>query len=286
MKSFGFICIFACVLGGFSIEDGLFSVLFQPTELLIILGAAIGYLVISNPPYVLKNLGIYLYRSLIRSAYSKSSYLDLQLLLYKLFQLVRKQGVLRLEDHIEDPERSSIFREHPWILKDQVLCNYICDSFRIMLQNQIASGDLNAKLQDEMETIEMDLYRYPLALHKIADALPGFGILAAVMGIILAMGHINGDITTIGLSVASALSGTFIGILFSYGFFAPLANLVQEESNRDMMALGVVKGSILAYQSKVPTVLVVDAGRRNLFGEMKPSFNEMNRLFKREARAA
>ncbi|CAH0540031.1 flagellar motor stator protein MotA [Vibrio marisflavi] len=274
-KLLGFLLIFLSVLGGFYMEDGPLHALYQPSEFIIIGGAAIGFLAISQPFAVFKGIGQFIQRLFHGSQYSPEFYQQLLQLLFHLFNAASSKGLKGMEDDIDKPEGSILFRDYPLVISQPRLIHLISDTLRLMMIQKIPPHEMATMLEEEIEGIHQDLNRTPDALLNLADALPGFGILAAVMGIIVTMGSIDGSLVQIGIHVASALTGTFLGIFLSYGFASPLARAIENEICKEVMALDVIKSALVAFNSGKPPMLAVDAGRRSLYSELKPSFIDM-----------
>ncbi|WP_108650080.1 flagellar motor stator protein MotA [Dongshaea marina] len=274
-KLIGVLIIFICVLGGYAMEGGPFAALYQPAEFVIIGGAALGFLVISNSRAVLMGVLSYITGLIRGTTFTPHFYQELLQLMFQLFESARKQGLKGLEEDIESPSQSALFQSYPRILRQERIIHLLCDTLRLMLIQQLPSHELESMLEEEIQGVERDLGRSTGALLKVADALPGFGILAAVMGIIVTMGHIDGNLAVIGMHVAAALTGTFLGIFMSYGLASPMAHAVEEEINREIMALDMLKSALVAFNSGKPPMLAVDAGRRVLYSEIKPSFIDM-----------
>ena len=272
----GFIIIFASVIGGYLMATGRMAALWQPAEFIIILGAGIGAMVISNPSHVLKNIVTRL-GMLLKKGHQPDFYQSVLMLMFELLEIMRKDGIKKLDDHIENPRYSEIFQRYPQVLNSDVLLGFITDNLRMIAMGKISPHDLESVLELELETLEEDLMRSSKALAKTGEAMPGFGIVAAVLGIVVTMQNIGGPLTLIGVKVAAALVGTFIGVLLSYAVFEPLslgiANLVKKE----VMALRMISTILVAQSQGKPTLLALDAGRKVLHSEFKPSFTEMER---------
>ncbi|EMD1178605.1 flagellar motor stator protein MotA [Vibrio harveyi] len=270
----GFLVVFGSVIGGYVMATGNLAALWQPAEFVIILGAALGTMVIANPVYVLKNI-LTRCKMLIGKPYGDDYYKSVLQLMYDLLELVRKEGIKKLDDHIEAPESSAIFTQYPHIVQSSILLPFITDNLRMIAMGKMAPHDLEAALEMELDTFEADLMRPSKAMIKVGEAMPGFGIVAAVLGIVVTMQNIGGPLTLIGVKVAAALVGTFIGVLMAYGVFEPLASGMTGLVKKEMMALRMVSSILVAQAQSKPTMLALDAGRRVLHSEYKPSFVEM-----------
>ncbi|KLV06598.1 chemotaxis protein [Photobacterium aquae] len=270
----GFIIVFGSVTGGYLMATGKMAALWQPAEFIIILGAAIGALVISNPSYVIKNI-LTRIKMLMGKGYSQDYYKALLEVMFELLEIIRKDGIKKLDDHIENPAGSDIFNRYPEIANSNVLLSFITDNLRMMAMGKMNHHDLEAALEVELHTLEEDLLRPSKAMGKVGEAMPGFGIVAAVLGIVVTMQNIGGPLTLIGVKVAAALVGTFFGVLMAYGVFEPLASGMAGQVKKEMMALNMAAAILVAQVQGKPTLLALDAGRKVLHTEYKPSFSEM-----------
>ncbi len=270
----GFIIVFGCVLAGFLEAHGKVAALWQPAEMIIILGAAMGAMVVANPAYVLKNILVRI-KMLFGKSYNKDFFKSLLELMYELLEVVRKDGIKKLDDHIENPTGSDIFTRYPDVLKSNVMLAFITDNLRMMAMGKMSHHDLEAALDMEIEALEEDLMRPSRAIGKTGEAMPGFGIVAAVLGIVVTMQNIGGPLTMIGVKVAAALVGTFIGVLMSYGVFDPLSSSIAGLVHKEIMGLRMVSAVLVAQVQGKPTILALDAGRKLLHSEYKPTFVEM-----------
>ncbi len=270
----GFIIVFGSIVYGYTHASGRLLALWQPAEFIIILGAGFGAMVISNPPYVLKNILTRL-KMMFGKGYSENYYKSVLELMFELLEIIRKDGIKKLDDHIENPQNSSIFSKYPEAIRSNVLVSFITDNLRMMAMGKMNHHDLEAVLELELHTLEEDLNRPAKALGKVGEAMPGFGIVAAVLGIVVTMQSIGGDLALIGVKVAAALVGTFFGILMCYGVFEPLAAGVANLVKKEMMAMHMVSAILVSQAQGKPTLLALDAGRKVLHTEVKPSFAEM-----------
>ncbi|MDO2948372.1 lateral flagellar motor stator protein LafT [Aeromonas simiae] len=275
-KQIGIGVIFICVLGGFMMAGGRPIALWQPSELVIIIGAAIGSTMLGNSKEVLHEM-IHQLKGVFKSneAEEKESFRELLVLMHLLLEETRTKGLKGLDEHIENPQQSSVFLMYPQISEDPMLLGFIIDNLRLLGMGKIAPHELDAMLDQEIMAIEEDMLKPSHALHKTGEACPGFGILAAVMGIIITMQQLDGPLSNIGVHVAAALVGTFIGIFFCYCFLEPLANAMQENVKRRISMLTCVKSILLAQLGGKMPLLAVDAGRKVLEPEVKPSFTQL-----------
>lgn len=276
-KFTGAIIIILCVFGGYLWAGGNLSAIWQPAELLIIVGATIGSLIIGNPPHVLTEMRRQFRRILSARDDEQTYYMELMALMQLLLETIRNGGFKSLDQHIEDPYNSEIFNRFPLINQDPHLISFITDNLRLMAMGQMSPYELEGLLEQEIEAIEQDLLLPSRSMQRTAEALPGFGILAAVMGIIITMQAIDGSIALIGYHVAAALVGTFLGIFGCYCILDPASNAMAQRVKRDMSAFECIRATLVAYVAKKPTLLAIDAGRKHIQLDIKPSFNEMEK---------
>jgi chemotaxis protein MotA len=276
----GSVVVLASVLGGFILEGGPFLVLIQVAEFVIIGGAAIGALLISSPTKILKKIINRVLGSLKGSKINKQNSLNLLKLMFEIFQITRKDGLLALESHVENPENSSIFGNYPDILQQKGVILFMCDTLRLIVMGGIMPHDIESLMDIDIETHHQDGAKPGMILQKIGDSMPGLGIVAAVLGIVITMQAINGPPEEIGHKVAAALVGTFLGIFLSYGFIQPLATnidiTVEEESNM----LEAIKAGIVSLAKGFNPIVSVEFARRAMSSDHRPSFQEMEDFVK------
>ena len=275
----GFLVLFLSVFGGFALASGKLLALWQPAEVIIILGAAIGAFMVSNPASVQKMTLTHLKYALIKNnEFNKTFYSDLISLLFQLIDNRRRNGQAAIEDDIEDPENSELFQKFPRILNHERLLYFITDNFRITGLGTISHHALEGLMDHEIHTLSQDLERPGKALQNTADACPGFGIVAAVLGIVITMSAMGGPVEYIGMKVAAALVGTFLGILLCYGVFGPLASAVEHTEKSELLGFECVKAALVASQAGHTAIVSIDAGRRALYNELRPSFADIEGL--------
>ena len=280
----GLVVCLASVLAGYVMHGGHMGVLFQPTEFLIIGGAAIGGMVISTPAVALKQLGGDLAK-LGKGGSAKKDYLDLLTMLYNLFRQAQQAGVMALESHAENPKASPILSAYPGFLARHGAPEFLCDSLKVMIMGGVSPHDFEALMDQDVETHHSDVLRPSQAMARVADSLPGLGIVAAVLGIVITMGKIDGEPAEIGHSVAVALVGTFLGVFLAYGFVGPLAAALETGSNESTKYLECIKTALLAAHKGMPPAIAVEFARRVLPDEVRPSFDETEKAC-RGARSA
>lgn len=278
----GLMVVLASCAVGFMLSGGQLLALLQPFELLIIGGAALGAMVMSNPlPVtvdVMKSAG-----TLLRpSPFTKETYLQLFALLYDIFNKMRREGLLGIEKDIDDPEASPIFSKHTDIERIHGVREFIIDYLRVMTLGGVATHDLDALFEAELETHHVESHLVPGALSKVADALPGFGIVAAVMGIVITMSHIGGPPAELGHHVGAALVGTFLGILLSYGVVGPMSTYLEHRAREEAKYFECIKVALMASFSGAPPQLAVEFGRKIVYSAIRPTWDEVEERVKQK----
>lgn len=282
----GCIVVIGAVLGGFTWAGGHVSALIHPSEVVTIGGAALGALIVMSPKKVIIDLVKGILQAVKGSPYNKVAYRDLFKTLYDLFVTARRDGLLALEGHVSDPHQSTIFNKYPRIAKDHHVTDFICGALSPLIEGTVNCEQLSDLLETEMKVIEEEHHAPLAALQKTADALPGFGIVAAVLGIVITMGAIDGPVEEIGHKVGAALVGTFLGILLSYGFFAPLAGRMEFLGHDEMMFFRTISNAILNYAGDRPPKVAIDQARRGIGTEYRLSRKELDDVFKEAETAA
>lgn len=274
-KLLGAFIIIGCVLGGYVMAHGQLATLWQPAEIIIILGAGLGSLVVGNPKEVLHEMLVQLRAVFVYKRRGEEFQRQLLMLLYELLEMVDAGGLKVLDEHIEEPEQSELFSKYPLILAEDNLMFFIADNFRLMAMGKISAHELEGFLEQELEAMEHNLLQPSRSLHKIGESMPGFGILAAIMGIVITMGNIGGSVAEIGAHVAAALVGTFYGIFMCYCLMEPLSNAMAQRIKTEMSALECVRTTLVAHVAGKPTLLAVDAGRKLIEQDVKPTFKRL-----------
>ncbi|HHF7375257.1 flagellar motor stator protein MotA [Legionella bozemanae] len=282
----GYLVILFCVFGGFALAGGHLAAVFQPIELLIIAGAAVGSLIVANSVTVLKSLLKALPKVFRGEKSVKENSSDLLGLLYNLLNKSRQQGLMSLETDIENPEESPIFNAYPSLMKKHHIIEFICDYLRLIITSNIQPFQLEALIDMEIETHHEEEMIPANALAKLADAMPAFGIVAAVLGVVHTMESINLPPPELGVLIAHALVGTFLGILIGYGFVGPVASAMEHQANQTQLILQCIKATILASLHNNPPVIAVEFGRKVLFSAQRPSFTQLNEEIKNSKPAA
>ena len=271
----GFVVVLVSVFGGFYEAGGPFMVLIQPAEFLIIGGAGLGALLASAPKNVLHQILNKTIGALKGETVSKTTYLSVLKLMYELLYMAQKEGLIALEKHIETPAESAIFSKYADILSQSTLISFMTDTFRMVIIGGIASHDLEALMEGDMDTHHNDIRKPSVILSKIGDTMPGLGIVAAVLGIVLTMGKIDQPPAVLGHSIGAALVGTFLGILLCYGFVGPMAANLAYKAKEEEVSYQVIKLAIVAFVGGSAPQIAVEFGRRAIPGDDKPTFAEL-----------
>src|ERR1019366_4468864 len=282
----GIVVVFGAVLGGFLMEHGKLPVLIQPAELLIIGGSAIGTLLVANPlPLIIK-----IFKGLLSirggSRFNAACYLESLKMLSDIFQFARKSGMAKLEEDIEAPEKSAVFSKYPQLIKDHHVLYFVCDTLRTAVAGVVAPHDLDTLVEGDIEIHHSASSAPVRALSTVADALPGLGIVAAVLGIVITMGALGGPPEQIGEKVAAALVGTFLGILLSYGVGSPLAAKLQGMIDAEGQYYQMLRSGLMAFAKGMAPMIAVEFARRSIPHDMRPTFKEMEATCKGGVAAA
>jgi chemotaxis protein MotA len=276
----GIVVVAGAIVAGYLMEKGNLAVLIQPAELVIIGGAALGTLLIANPLHILKSIISGVLSVLKGSPYSSSMYLSALELMNELFSFARKEGAAKLEKEIEDPHQSEIFAKHPSILKDHFGCDYICDTIRLSLAGSTNPHDLDLLMETDAEIHHHEEIKGVTALSTVADSLPGLGIVAAVLGVVITMQAIGGPPEEIGHKVAAALVGTFLGILLCYGFIGPIAANIGKMQQDAADFYRVLRVGVVGYLKGMPPALAVESARRMIPPRLRPSMKAVEESLK------
>jgi chemotaxis protein MotA len=270
----GIVVVLGAVMGGYLMEHGQIGVLVQPAELIIIGGAGAGTLLIANPLPTVIRIVKGLLSVLKGSPYTKDHYLQTLKMLNELFMMARKQGMVKLEEDVEDPSKSQVFSKYPKFLANHHAVHFVCDTLRMAISGGVPAFDLDQMMEMDMEVHHGEVSQPVSALTSVADALPGLGIVAAVLGVVITMGALGGPPEEIGHKVAAALVGTFLGILMCYGFLGPLAANLQTMNGAESDYLRCLRQGVIAFVKGSAPVLAVEFARRSIPGELRPSFKE------------
>ncbi len=277
----GLMVVLGSVLAGYLLEHGNIFVLLQPAELLIIAGGALGIVLTANPRRNLRAL----YQALLSLRRQRTpgaaGYLVILQLLYVLFQFSRRAGLPNVEEHVEDPGRSEVFRPYSAVLADDVTINFICDSFRIAIAAGLDSHEMERLMSLDIEVQRAGRQQPVRALVTVADSLPGLGIIAAVLGVVVTMRALGGPAADIGQKVAAALVGTFLGILLCYGVVGPLAGQIECLNRERAEYLHVIRVAIVSFFHGASPMVSAEAARRSIPLDARPSFDQMERLLRK-----
>ncbi len=270
----GIVVVLGAVAGGYTMEHGNFKVLVQPAELVIIGGAALGTLLIANPLPVVIQIFKGLLGIIKGSPYNKAGYLETLKMLNDLFMVARKNGMVKLEEDIENPEKSQVFSKYPKFLANHHAVHFVCDTLRMAISGGVPAFDLDQMMEMDMEVHHHELSVPVAALNTVGDALPGLGIVAAVLGVVITMGSLGGPPEEIGHKVAAALVGTFLGILLCYGFLGPLASFMTKLNDAEGDYFRCLRQGVIAFVKGSAPALAIEFARRGIPGEVRPSFKE------------
>jgi chemotaxis protein MotA len=270
----GIVVVFGCVIAGYLMEHGNLKVLIQPAELVIIGGAAVGTVLIANPLHIIKEIASGIGGVFGSSKFSKQAYIDTLKMMYKLFNKARKDGLMSLEADVEEPSKSAVFSKNNAFIKNHRVCDFVCDSLRMAITG-IDAFDLDQLLDLDMEVHHQGAAAPTAALSTMADSLPGLGIVAAVLGVVISMGALGGPPEEIGHKVAAALVGTFLGILLCYGLIGPIATNMARLADDEHAFLYVMRVLMIAFLKGSAPIMAVEVARRAVPGHVRPSFKEL-----------
>ena len=282
----GIVVVFGAVIGGFLMEKGHMAVLVQPAELIIIAGAAAGTLLVANPVRVLQAIVKGVLGILKGSPFTKARYLSTLKMMYQFLNKVQKEGLLAVEMDVEKPKESSIFKNFPDFLADHHAMDFVCDTLRTAITGGVEPFDMDQMMELDMEVHHACAVLPVDSLNTMADSLPGLGIVAAVLGVVITMGALGGPPEEIGKHVAAALVGTFLGILLCYGLVGPLAANMRKTADEHNDYLHVLRVLILAFLKGAAPMIAIELGRRAIPAHARPSFDEMEKGCKNNASAA
>jgi chemotaxis protein MotA len=271
----GIVIVIGSVISGFLMEKGNLNVIFQPAEFLIIFGAATGSFLISSPPKVVGAVVKDITSIINPKNQNKEKYLELLTLLYQLFSKIRKEGLISIESDIENPDKSAIFDSYSSVMTNHHIVNFICDNLKVIITTNVPPYELDNLMELEIETHHHEAMVPSHSIAKVADALPGLGIVAAVLGVVLTMGKIDQPPAVLGHSIGAALVGTFIGVLMCYGFVGPIATNLEHRAKEGSVFFQVIKIALVAFVGGSPPQMAVEFGRRAIPGKVRPTFEEL-----------
>lgn len=276
----GLVIVFGSIIGGYVMHHGELMVLLQINEFIIIGGAALGALIIGNSASTIKRSLTATLGLLKPSPYTHAAYEELLQVLYGVFQKARKDGLVGLEPHIEEPEKSDLFKKYPSFLANHHAVSTLCDTLKVLLTGAVENHHLADVLDMDLEQHHHEAMAVPSAITKVADALPGFGIVAAVLGVIITMGSIGGSAAQVGQKVAAALVGTFLGILLSYGVVGPIAQAIETRVTAEHAYLLTIRTALLAFARGDSPMSAVEFARRSIEPLERPSFTRLEGLLR------
>jgi chemotaxis protein MotA len=270
----GIVVVFGCVVAGYLMEHGNLRVLIQPAELVTIGGAAVGTVLIANPLHILKKIVGGIGGVFGGPKYTKQAYIDALKMMYELLNKARKDGLMALEGDVEEPDKSAIFSKGPKVFKNHHVRDFVCDSLRMAITG-VDAFDLDQMLDLDLEVHHHGAALPTAALSSMADSLPGVGIVAAVLGIVITMGALGGPPEEIGKKVAAALVGTFLGILLCYGLVGPIASSMSKAADDEHAFLYVLRVLVISFLKGTAPIMAVEMARRAVPGHVRPSFKEL-----------
>ena len=283
LQIIGLVVVLGSVIAGYTMHHGKMMVLWQPTEFIIIGGAGIGSFIMANPPSVIKATIAASLALLKPNPFNKQSYGELLQVLYEVFQTARKDGLIALEAHIEEPEKSTIFSKYPGFVHHHHAVVFLCDTLKVLLTGAVEDHHLADILDLDLERMHEEEHQVPSAITTVSDAMPGFGIVAAVLGVVITMGSIGGAASVIGEKVAAALVGTFLGILLSYGMIGPFAKAIEVRQRGESQYMNCIRTALLSFARGDAPVTCVEFARRNIEPVDRPSFAELEGLTRKKA---
>jgi chemotaxis protein MotA len=278
----GSIVVIACVLGGYVMGHGNISVLIQPAEYVIIVGSAIGGLIIASPPKILGLIIKGMIGMLSAKSYMKPDYLEALMLLSDIFSKIRKEGLVAIEADVDNPEASPIFSKYPKFLKNHHAVALVTDTLRTVMTTSISPHELEALLDNELEAHHEEAMIASRSVNNMADSLPGLGIVACVMGVVITMGYISEPPEILGAHIGAALVGTFTGVLLCYGFFGPMARNLEVIANENRDYMNVFKVGLVAFVGGAAPQIAVEFARRVVPSVVKPSFLEVEEAIRKK----
>ena len=276
----GIVVVFGAIVAGYLMEKGNLLVLVQPAELIIIGGAALGTLLIANPVHVIKAMAGGVLGVLKPSPFGKARYIDTLKMMFEFLNKIRKEGLLSVENDVEKPHESAIFKKYPDFLKDHHVKDFVCDTLRMAITGGVEPFDMDQMMERDMEVHHHGAVAPISSLTTVADALPGLGIVAAVLGVVITMGAIGGPPEEVGHKVAAALVGTFLGILLCYGLVGPLSANMTKGADAHNEFLQVLRVLLLSFLKGNAPMIAIEMARRAIPAHVRPSFDEMEKACK------
>jgi chemotaxis protein MotA len=271
----GFAIVISSVVFGYIGSHGVLGALWQPYEFIIILGSGLGAHIVANPGSIHMATFRLMPQVVMGGKANKAMHMDNLSLIYDILNKSRKEGMMSIEGDVENPQSSGIFSKYPAIQQNHALADFVADYFRLIAAGNMQAHELDGLMDMEIDARLHELTQPATALQKVADAMPGFGIVAAVLGIVITMGAIDGPMEELGRHIAAALVGTFSGVLFGYGLFGPIASKMEHIAHEEIKLYESAKATIVASVNGLPPQLAVEFGRKVLFAHDRPTFNEL-----------
>lgn len=282
----GLLIVFGSIVAGYTMHHGELAVLIQVNEVIIIGGAAVGALVVGNKPSTVKGIISRTVELLKPNPYDRKAFSELLQVLYDIFYVARKDGLVGIEAHVERPHESELFKKYPGFHSNHHAVSFLSDTMKVLLTGTVEDHHLAEILDLDLDQHHHEAMEVPTALTGMGDAMPGFGIVAAVLGVIITMGKIGGSPEAIGESVAAALVGTFLGILLAYGVIGPMANAIKNRVSAEERYMGTIRTALLSFARGDPPITSVEFARRNIEPEDRPSFSELEELTRKRGKEA
>ncbi|MEP0767653.1 MAG: flagellar motor stator protein MotA [Fimbriimonadia bacterium] len=279
----GMLVVFGSIIFGFTMAGGKLAVLLQIAEFIVIGGAAVGSMIVSHGPGVLGRVLREVMALMKPHSYNKESYKELLKLLFTLFNLSRREGLLALESHVERPSESEVFTRFPNFLQNHHALHFFCDTMKVILTGTVSPMDLSDMMDNDLDAAHEQEMVIPNLVQSVADAMPGFGIVAAVLGVVITMGSVGGSPAEIGHHVAAALVGTFLGVLCAYGIFGPLSSAMKMRVHAQHMYMMAIKNALISFGRGEAPLTCCEFARRNIEPELRPGFNEMEDFVREKA---
>ncbi|MEW6187347.1 MAG: flagellar motor stator protein MotA [Thermodesulfobacteriota bacterium] len=277
----GIVVVFGAVIGGYLLEKGNLAVIFQPAEILIIFGAALGSFFIASPSKVIKLVLRHLSAIFGAKNRSKTDFLALLGLLNTLFMKIRKDGLISIEADIESPSDSPLFTKYEGVLSNSKAVDFICDNLKVIISTNMPTHEMESLMEVDIDAHQHEAMIPSVSVARVADSLPGFGIVAAVLGVVLTMNKIDQPPEVLGHSIGAALVGTFLGVLLCYGFVGPMATNLEHQAKEDESFFSVIKVAMVAFVGGAAPQLSVEFGRRAIPGKERPTFNELEEYIRK-----
>lgn len=276
----GLVVIFGGTIFGFTYGGGKVGALFHLAEVVTIASMAMGAMIIMSPAKVLKQIVKMAINCLKGAPFKKKDFEELLKVMYELFVLGRRNGMIALEEHVMNPSGSSLFKKYPSFYKNHEAVEFFCDGLRPIVDGRIKPDQLEPLMNKSLTALEHEKHTPSMVLSKVADALPGFGIVAAVLGIVITMGAISGDVSAVGEHIAAALTGTFLGVFLCYGIVGPIATNMEFYSHGELSYLNCIKAAVVSFANGLPPLVAAEVGRRVLDEDMRPNANELETMLK------